>query len=195
MNRQRGFTLIELVVFIVITGVALAAIGLQVQTNVQHSAEPLLREKAITLANFYMDEILRKKWNENSPIGGGCVETGTNACTNYCAALTFPACGSCSGTGGVCLPAANAAGIGVDGVETRASYDDIDDYNAISGEAPTDQTGTALTNFTGFTVDVEVNSGVQLHADVAAADTRQIIVRVHTPTSETITLRAYRVNF
>jgi prepilin-type N-terminal cleavage/methylation domain-containing protein len=55
--RQRGFTLIELILFIVIVGIAVSAIGVQFNQNVQHSAEPLLRQKALTLAHSHMDAI------------------------------------------------------------------------------------------------------------------------------------------
>lgn len=55
--RPRGFTLIELVLFIVIVGIAVAAIGAQFMQNVQHSAEPLLRQKAIAVANSHMDTL------------------------------------------------------------------------------------------------------------------------------------------
>ncbi|MCW8917315.1 MAG: type II secretion system GspH family protein [Gammaproteobacteria bacterium] len=56
-TRQRGFTLVELVLFIVIVGIAVAAIGAQFMQNVQHSAEPLLRQKAIAVANSHMDAL------------------------------------------------------------------------------------------------------------------------------------------
>lgn len=55
--KPRGFTLIELVLFIVIVGIAVAAIGVQFSQNVKHSAEPLLRQKALSIAHGHMDAI------------------------------------------------------------------------------------------------------------------------------------------
>lgn len=55
--KPRGFTLIELVIFIVIVGIAVSAIGVQFSHNVQHSAEPLLRQKALAVAHGHMDAI------------------------------------------------------------------------------------------------------------------------------------------
>ena len=56
-TRQAGFSLIEVVIFIVIVGIAVAAITSQYVQNVQHSAEPLLRQKALAIANTHMDTI------------------------------------------------------------------------------------------------------------------------------------------
>jgi len=180
MRAHRGFTLIETVMFIVIVGIAVSAMVTVFSTNVIHSHEPMLRQKAVSLANFYMDEILRKKWNEATPTGGGCVNTGSGKCP------TGPA----------------AIAISPDG-DTRANYDDVDDYNSITAESPPrDQTDTALANFNGYTVDVAVTTGTAFNPlgsgarDVDASDTLRIQVDVAVAaTNETITLIAYRSNF
>lgn len=177
-RHQQGFTLIETVMFLIIVGLALAAMSQLYSSNVAHSSEPLLRQKAISLANFYMDEILRKKWNENTPDGGGCVNTGSGSCA------TGPA----------------AAAIGTDG-QSRATYNDVDDYNGINESPPKDQSGAALSDFTGFTARVSVsNSGFNptsdANHDVPAADSLRIQVDIDiAATNETITLIAYRSNF
>lgn len=81
-----GFSLIELVIFIVIVSVAVAGImGFYVQSTA-HSADPFIRQRTIAVASAYMDEILRKRWNENSPVGGGCVVAGGGACAAAAAA-------------------------------------------------------------------------------------------------------------
>jgi MSHA pilin protein MshD len=72
---QRGFTFIELVMFIVIVGIAVSAITLLFIQNVRYSADPLIRQKSIAVAKAYMDEIVRKRWDELSPEGGGCIDT------------------------------------------------------------------------------------------------------------------------
>lgn len=75
LTNQRGFTFIELVMFIVIVGIAVAAITLLFRQNVQHSADPLIRQKTIAVAKAYFDEIARKRWDELTPLGGGCIDT------------------------------------------------------------------------------------------------------------------------
>jgi MSHA pilin protein MshD len=179
MKQHKGFSLIEIVIFIIIVGVAVGAMTMQFSTSVAHSHEPLLRQKAVSLANFYMDEILRKKWNENTPTGGGCVNTGS----------------------GTCPAGPAAAAIGMDG-DTRATFDDVDDYNGLNNNPPQDHTGTALANFAGYAVTVAVTTGTtwdplgNAARDVAANDVLRIQVNVAVAaTSETITLTAFRNNF
>jgi MSHA pilin protein MshD len=57
---ERGATLIELIMAIVIIGVAVTGV-LQVMTlTTQHSADPMIREQAQLIAEAYMEEILLK---------------------------------------------------------------------------------------------------------------------------------------
>jgi type II secretory pathway pseudopilin PulG len=78
-SRQGGFTFIELVMFIVIVGVAVTAITLLFVQNVRYSADPLIRQKSLAVAKAYMDEIVRKKWDELTPEGGGCTHTSASS--------------------------------------------------------------------------------------------------------------------
>lgn len=73
--RVGGFTLIELVIFIVIVGVAVAGVSLQFSQNVRNSATPLLRQKAIAIAHTYIDEMQSVRWDETTPLGGGNAAT------------------------------------------------------------------------------------------------------------------------
>lgn len=56
-RRQRGFTLIELVLFIVIVGVAAAAILGAMTLATRHSADPQLRKQALAIAEGMLEEI------------------------------------------------------------------------------------------------------------------------------------------
>lgn len=72
-SRTRGFTLIELIVFIVIVGVALAGILSVMNTSVKSSADPMVRKQAMALADSIMEEILLKSYTSSS--------TGTSRAT------------------------------------------------------------------------------------------------------------------
>ena len=56
-QRERGVTLIELVLFIVIVGLASAAILGVMSLTTQHSADPQLRKQALAIAEGMLEEI------------------------------------------------------------------------------------------------------------------------------------------
>ena len=72
-SRSRGFTLIELIIFIVIVGVAMAGILSVFNTSVKSSADPMVRKQAMALADSIMEEILLKAYASSG--------TGTNRAT------------------------------------------------------------------------------------------------------------------
>ncbi len=113
IRSQSGFSLIETILVIVLLGVVVAGIAAMFLNNVSKSHEPYLRQRALAVAGAFMDEVLRKRWDDNSPLGGGCVNTGTVLCSSG--------------------PA--AAGIGNEEA-LRSAWDDIDDFNAISNQSP-----------------------------------------------------------
>ena len=83
---QSGATLIELVMTIVIIGVAVAGVVGSFSLVSGRSANSLFQTRAVELGQFYMDEILAQKYDEATPVGGvppvsGCTinaEEGSN---------------------------------------------------------------------------------------------------------------------
>ena len=57
-SRQRGLTLIELIVFIVIVGVALAGVLTVFNVTGKSSADPLIRKQALAIAEAVLEEVL-----------------------------------------------------------------------------------------------------------------------------------------
>jgi MSHA pilin protein MshD len=72
-GKTKGFTLIELIVGIVVLSVGLAGILLVFNQTVAKSADPMLQQQAVALAEGYMDEILGKDYRDcsvsSSPTG------------------------------------------------------------------------------------------------------------------------------
>lgn len=70
MNRchYKGFTLIELIIFIVVVSVALASILLVMNTVVKSSADPIIRKQGLAIAESLLEEILLKEYV--NPEGG-----------------------------------------------------------------------------------------------------------------------------
>lgn len=56
-HRQAGMTLVELVITIVIVGIAASALYSAMASIVGRSADPLLRQQSLTLAEGYLEEI------------------------------------------------------------------------------------------------------------------------------------------
>lgn len=205
MRQEKGFTLIETVVFIVVVSVALAGIASLFNTNIKNSIAPLIRERSLALAQAYMDEILAKGWDENTPLGSGCINTGgsPDSCTNYCASIPTEVqcnrskCTYNSGTS-TCEPSASvSATMGTDGVSelnNRPLWDDLDDFIATPA-TPQDINGTALPDYSGYTVTVSITKPAAAWKLIPANDVRRISIAVTSPLNETITLIAYRVNF
>lgn len=68
--KQRGVTLIEVILFIVVLSIALVAILRVFNVAVTRSVDPLVRVRAIEIAQAQLDEILSRRFDENTPIGG-----------------------------------------------------------------------------------------------------------------------------
>jgi MSHA pilin protein MshD len=73
-RRPFGFTLIELIIFIVVVSAGLAGILSVMNTTVKSSADPMVRKQAIALAESVLEEVLQKAYAD--PDGTNTGETG-----------------------------------------------------------------------------------------------------------------------
>lgn len=102
-HAYRGATLIELIVFLVIIGVALAALMNVFTQSLLSNTDPIIRVRALELAHAQLDEILARKFDENTPTGG------------------VPACGSSDPSAVACA-----------GITADSDYDDVGDFHNFS---------------------------------------------------------------
>ena len=72
-NKQLGFTLIEVIIFIVVVGAGLAGILSVMNTVVKSSADPLITKQTVAIAESLLEEILAKEFA--NPAGG---DTGSS---------------------------------------------------------------------------------------------------------------------
>lgn len=73
MNKrhcQRGFTLIEVIIFIVVVAAGLAGILTVSNTVVKSSADPMVRKQALALADSILEEILQKEYADPDGVQG-----------------------------------------------------------------------------------------------------------------------------
>ena len=61
---QSGFTLVELIVSIVVIAVAVTGVLLAVQFTTRHSADPMIRQQAVAIADAYMEEIMLQPYKD-----------------------------------------------------------------------------------------------------------------------------------
>ena len=62
--RQRGFTLIELVIFIVVVSAGMAGILSVMNAVGKTSVDPLVRKQAVSMADSILEEILLKRFSD-----------------------------------------------------------------------------------------------------------------------------------
>lgn len=62
--QQQGTTLIELIISIVVIGIALAGILLVMNQNIGTSSNPVIQHQAIAIAEAYLEEILEKPFSD-----------------------------------------------------------------------------------------------------------------------------------
>lgn len=144
-SRQSGLTLIEMIATIVILAVALSGVSLAIQNALSRSGRELIQLRAVELAQSYLDEILGKRFDENSANNGIPV----------CHSMTARPCTD-EGSFGFDY------GSPVDPTESsRGRLDDVDDYDGMDegdgGARPLqDAEGMNRVGYENFRVQVAV---------------------------------------
>jgi MSHA pilin protein MshD len=169
--RSAGATLVELIITIVIMAIVLVTIASTLSYSAGRSADLLFQVKMVELGQAYLEEILTKRFDENSPAGG------------------VPAC----------APATVACGaVGVEG-ETRILFDDVDDYNGLNESPPLDPDGNVRQQYVGYRVVVAVSyvtPALQAAYGLdGVTDAKYIQVTVSAPTGNPLVFAAYKGNF
>ena len=125
-----GFTFVELVIAIAVMGIACVTMLQMLGLSLSHQSDTLVQARTTALAEAYMAEILARRFDEQSSPGG----------VPACSAATTP----CSPT--------NAFADG----ESRANFDDVDDFDGLDESPPLNATGAVRAGFDGFRVQVAV---------------------------------------
>lgn len=167
-QNSAGYSLIELVITITVTSIVIVLFYAYMSQQQLRSVSPVTQVKAAQLAQAYLEEISLKRFDENSPAGNG------QPCNSPSAAL-------CS------------AALGSDG-ETRALFDDVDDYNGLADAPPRDALDNVRSGFTGYSVSATVSyAGGDF--GFAAQDMKRIELTVTTPQGAAFVFSQYKGNF
>jgi MSHA pilin protein MshD len=192
--RQGGFTLIELVMFIIIVGIAVAGILLVYTNTVRYSADPVIRKQMLAIAEAMLEETKLMPFTYCDPDDANAAAAG--------AALV--GVGNCATT---------VEAIGPEAGETRyvaaSPFDNVNDYAGFdtstafpSGIA--DISGTVISSLTGYRAQVSASAqalgpGGGLIAAVDANGAPQALLITVTVTSpsgaDSVTLSGYRTRY
>jgi MSHA pilin protein MshD len=167
--QPNGFTLIEIIVTIIVTAIAFTAMTVWLFNANLSSVDPLLSTRAAELGQAYLEEILAKRFDENTASGGAqrCDESGQPACS---------------------------ATLGADAGETRADYDDVDDYHNLVDNGAVNALGQPRNNYAQYRVSISVAyAGAEFGLPTTAA--KRIDVTVQHASAGTMVFSAYRGNF
>ena len=136
----RGFTLVELIFFIVVVSVGLAGILKVMDVTVKSSADPLVRKQSIALAESILQEVLQKAYTDPD---------------------------------------------GVTGESTRATFDDVDDYNGRGTSTFTD----LPPELSAYAISISVTP-----TTLGSLPAKKVAVTV-TNGGDAITMTGYRANY
>ena len=176
--RQRGASLVELIMFIVIISLAVVGVLLVMNLTTAHSADPLVRKQALAIAESLLEEI------ELMPFTY-CDPDDVNAASTVSAADCTPGLSQNVITGPT------------PGTETRyaaAPFDNVADYSTFNMSPILDITGNDV-GLASYTANVAIaRAGVALlgTADDAAL---RITVTVTGPGNTTVVLDGYRTRY
>ena len=175
--KHKGFTLIELIVGIVMFAIALSIITALIAPQAQKSAEPIVALRASEFGQSLMNEIQSKSFDQYSERSApfrrcGKISLGAKACTA-------------------------AADLGPDNSETRTSYNDVDDYIALSGQPITNSLGVLLPQYSGFSLVVKVQYDSDFNDATSNDGTtfKRITIEVTSPLGEVYGFSAYKGNY
>jgi len=182
-RKHFGISLIEVLLFIVIVGIAVSGMLAAFRLSVQKSTDPLARKQVIAIAESMMEEVQLMPFTFCDPDDANA-RTATSATVGV---------GGCAATVEALGPEAGENRYGTGG----AQFDNVNDYHGYNSatEAPTgikDISGAPIAALAGYNVSVTI-SNVPLGAN---PDVLLLIqVAVTDPDNVTTTLHGYRSRY
>jgi len=181
---QRGISLIELIIFIVVIGVAVAGVLAAFISSTRASADPMIQKQALAIAEAVMEEVQLMPFTFCDPDDANAA---TAADTAGCASANennlVPEALDVPPTG----PAETRAG-------TERPFDNVNDYNGFNmGPGISNISGTAITGLESYSASVTVAN--QALSAIPGADSLLITVTVTGPASTTVVLHGYRTRY
>jgi len=180
-RKAAGLSLVEVIVFIVLVGVAVAGVLAALNVATRGSADPMIQKQALAIAEAVLEEVQLMPFTY-------CDPEDANAAT----ALNPAGC------------AATPEAIGPEASEARTSgttpFDNVNDYQVggVGGPGLTinpvsNLEGTVIAGLEGYSANVRVVA--QALDVIPASDALLITVTVTGPGNTNVTLHGYRVRY
>lgn len=176
-RRQAGLSLIELIMFIIVVGIALAAVMNVFVQATAASADPQLRRQALAIAESLLEEIELQSFTYCDPDSPNA-PTAANAAA--CGAGQAEALGPDSNTGST---------------ESRYGatlFDNVNDYNGFAMSGIRDITNAAVPGLAGYNASVTVAPAALGTIGLTTGNALVITVTVTGPNNLSVTLQGYR---
>lgn len=174
---ERGLTLVELLIFIVILGVAATAMLAVFGSLTRNSASLLPDKQAQAIAAGILEEVLAQPFSF-------CDPDDANAAT-----ATSPA--------GCASPTLRENNLAPEAGEARGGaspFDNVNDYNGFGPAAVSFPDGSAVAGLPGYSVQVAVASAGAI-AGVPAGETLRVTVTVTPPNGAPVRLDGVRIRY
>ncbi|MGX9461956.1 type IV pilus modification PilV family protein [Shewanella sp. A14] len=166
-HSHGGFTLIELVVGMMVIGIAIVMLTSMLFPQADRAAATIHRVRSAELAHSVMNEIWGKRYDQNTNANGG-----------------VPACNA---SGGIACTSAGLLGP----EESRDMFNDVDDYHGLDEtDNMLDSSQTYAQAYPRYQLNVSVE-----YLDPTTQAKKLITVDVTTPVGEVITYQAVRSNY
>jgi len=182
---QRGISLIELIIFIVVIGVAVAGVLAAFISSTRASADPMIQKQALAIAEALLEEVQLQPFTYCDPDD-----------TAAAAALSSADCsGGAGGANDESRTPLTHEG------ESRTSvplFDNVSDYNGLTVDPITNINGTAL-GLNGYSATIAVATqgigAIGIIPAIPVDEALLITVTVTGPGNTTVVLHGYRVRY
>lgn len=178
MTSERGLSLIELLVFIVVVGIAVTGLLSVYSLNARTSADPVVQKQALAIADSLLEEVLGQSYTYCYPDDAN-VETAQNASQCATPPVVWPQPGTSR-------------------YSNTQPYDSVLDYSGFNMPSPpgiADLSGAHVTGLDGYSASVQVQPPVVPLPGIPASETLLVTVTVNGPGNHTVTLSGYRTRY
>jgi MSHA pilin protein MshD len=175
-RRQRGASLIEVVVFIVIVSIAAAAVLGALQWSARASPDPMIRKQLLAIAEAMLDEVTLQPFTWCDPTDAN-VATATGA-------------GDCA-----TLAEANGPEAGESRYSTTQPFNNVNDYDGFTMTGIRNVLNDAITGLDAYTVAISVAPATLSDASGSGAAALRVTVTATGPANAQVILQAFRTRY